>query len=76
MSCGRVEASSMRLRTYSNEPIPVVGTVDVPVSYEDQSATLPLVVVKGNCPALFGRNWLKTIQLNWSRIHAVMSTHL
>ena len=39
------------------------------VKYESQRVTLPLVVVEGSGPMLFGRNWLNALQLNWSKIH-------
>ena len=39
------------------------------VEYEAQKVTLPLVVVQGTGPMLFGRNWLNTIKLNWAKIH-------
>ena len=47
---------TIRLQTYSKEPIPVVGAAQVQVAYEGQTATLPLVVVKGKGPTLLGRN--------------------
>ena len=40
-----------------------MGSTDVQVVYQDQTATLPLVVVKGDGPALLGRNCLTKIQL-------------
>ena len=43
----------------------------VEVEYESQKATLPVVVVKGNGPNLFGRNWMLSVRLNWNKINAV-----
>ena len=65
----QLRASSIRLSNYSNEPIPVVGEVDVKVMYEGQVATLPLVSVGGDGPTLFGCNSLQTLRLNWSKVH-------
>ena len=36
-----------------------------------KEAHLPLLVVKGSGPPLFGRNWLESIQLNWAEIAKV-----
>ena len=60
--------SSVRLHSYSGESIPVVGTVNVVVKYGNQTATLPLLVVKGAGPSLLGRNWLAVIKLDWHDI--------
>ena len=60
----------------SKESLTVVGARDVKVQYEGQSATLPLLVVKGNGPTLLGRNWLGTIKINWYDIHYTPSTRL
>ena len=38
------------------------------VSVYGREANLPLVVVEGSGPPLFGRNWLEKIQLNWAEI--------
>jgi hypothetical protein len=63
--------SSIKLQNYSKEPIPVVGTTTVQVCYEGQTAQLPLLVVQGSGPTLFGRNWLDSIKLNWGQIFSV-----
>jgi len=56
------------LSTFSGEPIPVLRKVVVKVEYEQQAARVPLVIVKGDRPALLGRNWLKKFKLNWKEI--------
>lgn len=61
--------SMVRLQLYSGEPISVVGSIEVAVEYQEQSAELPLVIVEGNGPTLLGRNWLKHIRLDWRGIH-------
>lgn len=60
--------SRIKLHSYSGEAIPVLGTVDVVVKYGDQTATLPLLVVKGEGPSLLGRNWLAVLRLDWHEI--------
>ena len=44
--------STVRLQSYSGEPISVVGSTEVAVEYQEQSAELPLVIVEGNGPIL------------------------
>ena len=36
--------------------------------YQDQSADVPLLVVEGSGPSLFGRDWLSRISLDWTKI--------
>ena len=38
------------------------------VKYEEQQYSLPLLVVDGDGPSLFGRNWLSSVTLNWNSI--------
>ncbi len=67
--------SSVKLRTYAGEAIKVLGCTTVPVKYKDQpECKLPLFVVSGNKPALFGRQWLETIKLDWNSIFKVETT--
>lgn len=68
-----LEDSDIRLHTYVGEELPILGVANVDVMYGSQSASLPLVVVKGDGANLFGRNWLEHIRPDWSSIHSVSS---
>jgi len=37
---------------------------------------LPLIVVEGNGPSLYRRDWLSQIHLDWKRIHSVQECGL
>ena len=60
--------STAILRTYTGESMTVAGELEVQVNYGSQSHKLPLLVVAGKGPSLFGRDWLQHIQLNWKTI--------
>ena len=66
-----LKPSTVRLTSYSGHEIKVLGTVDVEVSYEGVQKVLPLLIVEGNGPSLFGHNWLMHFQLNWQSIQQV-----
>ncbi len=66
-----LKKSDIILKTYTDQPLNVMGELQVNVSYGDQRAQLPLIVVAGNGPNLMGRNWLKQIQLHWQSIATV-----
>ena len=68
------EPTEVRLCTYTGDRLPVLGEATVTVTYESQSVTLPLIIVQGQGAALFGRNWLYHIRLNWAAIH-MLSNH-
>ena len=72
----KLQASSIKLRTYSKEPLPVVGALKVNIECNDQTAQHTLLVVKGDGPTLFGRDWLSVIRLDWHRIHHTSSSDL
>ena len=63
-----LKRSNVVLKTYTNETVFVLGEIDVKVCYGKQELYLPLIIVKGSGPALFGRNWLSKITLDWERI--------
>ncbi|XP_078077467.1 serine/threonine-protein kinase WNK1-like [Mustelus asterias] len=67
---------SARLRTYTGEPLKMMGTTHVPVAYGKQLVRLPLMVVEGSGPSLLGRNWRKEIQLDWTNIFQLENGHL
>ncbi|KAF0306590.1 hypothetical protein FJT64_021921 [Amphibalanus amphitrite] len=68
--CGgsKLEPCSVKLKTYSGEQLPVMGQAAVNVQYGGQAQRLPLIVVDGGGPWLFGRNWLGHIRLDWPSI--------
>nr|XP_055073117.1 uncharacterized protein K02A2.6-like [Misgurnus anguillicaudatus] len=66
-----LEVAGVKLKTYTGEIMPVLGQFKAQVSYEGQSEQLPLIVVKGEGPALCGRNWLQKLTLNWKKIKHV-----
>lgn len=59
------------LRSYSGDKLDLLGELQVPVKYSH----IALVVSKGNRVALFGRNWLERIKLNWSEICMVQDAN-
>ena len=68
-----LERSSIDLKTYTGEPMNSVGQAEFQVSYSNQdSKSLPLVVVKGDGPSLLGRNWLQHFVLDWGRNKSVL----
>ena len=68
-----LKPTTTQLSTYTGEHLPILGTADVTVEYNSQSVELSVIVVKGSAPNLLGRDWLSTIQLDWSRINSVRS---
>ena len=54
MQAPSLTKSDMLLRTYSGAKLPVLGTISVDVHCNDQTVKLPLVVVQGGGPSLFG----------------------
>ena len=63
-----LQPTHLTLRDYNQAEVPLLGIVSVPVEYNGERKTLPLVVSKGNRPNLLGRNWLAKIKLNWNEI--------
>ena len=63
-----VNTVPLRLRTYTGEHIPVVVEMITQVQYGSQAKELGLIVVQGEGPSLFGRNWLEHFQLDWKTI--------
>ena len=51
-----------------------LGSCSVEVKYK--GAILPLLVIKGNGPNLFGRNWLQYVRIDWKSIHMVSNDKL
>ena len=67
----KLSPCNIRLKTYTGERMHVVGEAAVEICCNQQKETLPLIVVTGNGPALFGRNWLRKIRLDWKSIGSI-----
>ena len=53
------------------EPLTVLSKAMVDVEYEGQTERLPLQIIKGSGPSLFGRNWLSKIRVIWPTIKKI-----
>ena len=65
-------ASSVKLRTYTREVIEVLGAIEVDVRYMDLQERLRLLVVAGDGPSLFGRDWLR--KFDWKELNFIHRT--
>lgn len=63
--------SMLRLKTYTGEELEILGERLVKVQYGEQVARVPLIVVAGQGPSLFGRSWLEKVRLDWATIGRV-----
>ena len=72
----KLQRTTTILRTYTGEKIQPLGSCNVEVKYKEESAILPLLVIKGNSPNLFGRNGLQYTQIDWNSIHMVCNDNL
>ena len=68
--------SEIKLKTYSEEALKVLGQCMVEVRHGEQTCQAPLIVVAGKGPSLFGRNWLEKIRFKWGAIQRITSTPL
>ena len=71
--CANVPLSKTKvvMKTYTNEPVVPLGKAEVNVVYKGQKFLLPVIVVnKGSC-AVFGRDWLSKIKLDWKTLPGI-----
>lgn len=71
-----LDEPEINLKSYTGHKVDLLGQVQVKVNYNKQEKTLPLVVAKGERTALFGRNWMKEIRLDWENIFHVSVSSL
>ena len=57
-----------RLRTYSSQPLVVLGTLEATIKYEAQQVVHSILVVEGAGPNLLGRDLLSVLKLDWSAL--------
>ena len=71
----QVRPSTIVLRTYTAEKIPLLGEAQLSVEHRGQKHTLTAYITKGAGPCLLGWDWLKRIQLDWKAIIPGVSVH-
>ena len=60
------------LHGYSGQEVQMVGQLMVNVEYGSQKTELPLFIVRGQQrPPLLGRDWLHSIQIDWTEIYQI-----
>jgi hypothetical protein len=73
-----LQPSNLKFDTYSDGGhLPLLGEAMVDVEYDGQKHTLLVVVAdiqSKTKPAVFGRNWLSVIKLNWESLFRIMHT--
>ncbi|XP_043193613.1 uncharacterized protein K02A2.6-like isoform X1 [Amphibalanus amphitrite] len=73
----KLNSSPVKLRSFTGNTIPVLGEFSTDVTYNGRLyRQLPIVVVHGSAPCLLGRNWLEKMQICWSDVHALRTSHL
>ena len=65
--------TAVKLSTYTGEKIQPLGKINVTVTYAGTEYSLPLLIVPQGCGALFGRNWLRHINLDWNKLPGIES---
>ncbi|XP_054259583.1 uncharacterized protein K02A2.6-like [Macrosteles quadrilineatus] len=63
--------TQVQLRTYTREVFKPKRVVFVHCTYKDQEFTGKLYIVDDNLDAIFGRDWLREVQLDWAELKAV-----
>ena len=67
----KLKDTSVVLRTYTGEKVKPIGMAKVIVEHNNQKRHLDLYVVPQGSTPLFGRDWLRKIQLDWASIKKV-----
>ncbi|GFX09623.1 uncharacterized protein K02A2.6 [Trichonephila clavipes] len=66
-----IKPTKLLLRNFDNSMITSAGQAVVQIQYKDQINTEIIYLVHAKLNAVFGREWLRNFQLDWSSIKAV-----
>ncbi|GFV05098.1 uncharacterized protein K02A2.6 [Trichonephila clavipes] len=66
-----IKPTKLLLRNFDNSMITSAGQAVVQIQYKDQINTETIYLVHAKVNAVFGREWLRNFQLDWSSIKAV-----
>ena len=68
LKCLPTQQTNVRLRTYTGQPVSVLGQLMVKIKHDEVQEIMPLQVVKGADTTLLGRDWLQKFRLDWKTI--------
>ncbi|CAL1280695.1 unnamed protein product [Larinioides sclopetarius] len=66
-----IKPTKLLLRNFDNSTITSAGQAVVQIQYKDQINTETIYLVHAKVNTVFGREWLRNFQLDWSSIKAV-----
>ena len=64
-----LQNSSIQLRTYTGQPIRVLGRLPVQAEYMGKLVDVCVHVVEGDGPNLMGRDWLSLLEVNLGEVN-------
>ena len=62
--------STLQLKTYIKDKLPLIGKVKVSVSYNNHKGNFMLYIVKGKGSNFLDHNWLEHLILDWKALAA------
>lgn len=63
-----LQSTDIVMNTYSGEKLYPLGCIDVQVKYLNNVHKLPLIILPSGSVPLFGRNWMRSIKLDWKAL--------
>ncbi|XP_064455074.1 uncharacterized protein K02A2.6-like [Ornithodoros turicata] len=67
-----LQTSSTVLRTWSQQQVPILGSLDVEVQYTNISTRQSVLVAPGDGPCLQGRSWFRDLGIEVQGVHAML----
>ena len=64
-----LQNSSIQLKTYTDQPIRVLGMLPVQAEYMGKLVDVCVHVVEGDGPNLMGRDWLSLLEVNLGEVN-------
>ena len=61
--------TTVKLHTYTGEPLAVKGSMMAKVCYGDKEVKLYLLVLTDDGPSPLGRDWLQHLMLDWQQFN-------
>ncbi|KAK6959479.1 monoacylglycerol lipase abhd6 [Biomphalaria glabrata] len=70
----KLQCTNVRLRTYTGEEILPLGKAIVIVYNQHETKKLPLYILSKGSNPILGREWIRSLKINWSDIKQLISS--